>query len=87
MEKRRRDEECQTRYGRQLKSITDYNNKSSIHFTVFANVISCEEGIEAAFKSFPDIKIVTCFIDGGLNEDKFIMPGLGDYGDRFFNTV
>ena len=54
---------------------------------IFANVISCEEGIEAVFKSFPDIKIVTCFIDDGLNEDKFIMPGLGDYGDRFFNTV
>ena len=54
---------------------------------IFANVISCEEGIEAVFKVFPDIKIVTCFIDDGLNEDKFIMPGLGDYGDRFFNTV
>ena len=55
--------------------------------TIFANVISCEEGLEAVFKSFPDVKIVTCFIDGGLNDDKFIMPGLGDYGDRFFNTV
>jgi len=54
---------------------------------IFANVISCQEGLEAVFKSFPDVKIVTCFIDDGLNEDKFIMPGLGDYGDRFFNTV
>ena len=54
---------------------------------IFANVISCKDGLEAVFKEFPDIKIVTCFIDDGLNEDKFIMPGLGDYGDRFFNTV
>ena len=54
---------------------------------VFANVISCPEGLEAVAKEFPQIKIVTCWIDDELNEDKFIVPGLGDYGDRFFNTV
>lgn len=54
---------------------------------VFANVISCPEGLEFVMKLYPAIKIVTCCIDEGLNEEKFIMPGLGDYGDRFFNTV
>lgn len=54
---------------------------------VFANVICCPEGLDAVAKKYPTIKIVTCWIDSGMNNDKFIMPGLGDYGDRFFNTV
>mmetsp|Transcript_4537 Transcript_4537/g.6889 ORF Transcript_4537/g.6889 Transcript_4537/m.6889 type:complete len:225 (+) Transcript_4537:83-757(+) len=54
---------------------------------VFANVISCPEGLEFVAQHYPRIKIVTCWIDDCLNEDKYIMPGLGDYGDRFFNTV
>lgn len=54
---------------------------------IFANVICCPEGLETVTKEFPQIKIVTCWIDDELNEDKFILPGLGDYGDRFFNTV
>ena len=54
---------------------------------IFANVISCPEGLQVVAKEFPSIQIVTCWVDDGLNEEKFIMPGLGDYGDRFFNTV
>mmetsp|Transcript_15818 Transcript_15818/g.24602 ORF Transcript_15818/g.24602 Transcript_15818/m.24602 type:complete len:223 (+) Transcript_15818:72-740(+) len=54
---------------------------------VFANVISCPEGLKCVAQHYPRIKIVTCCIDECLNEDKYIMPGLGDYGDRFFNTV
>jgi len=54
---------------------------------VFANVICCPEGLEALAKKYPTIRIVTCWIDSGMNNEKFIMPGLGDYGDRFFNTV
>ena len=54
---------------------------------IFANVICCPEGLETVAREFPQIKIVTCQVDDELNEDKFIMPGLGDYGNRFFNTV
>jgi uracil phosphoribosyltransferase len=54
---------------------------------VFANVISCPEGLAFLAQHYPRIKVVTCWIDDCLNEDKFIVPGLGDYGDRFFNTV
>lgn len=53
----------------------------------FANVISCPEGLDALAKNFPEVKIVTAWVDEGLNGEKFILPGLGDYGDRFFNTV
>lgn len=54
---------------------------------IFANMICAPEGIDAVHKVYPDVKIVTACIDQGLNEDKFIVPGLGDYGDRFFNTA
>lgn len=54
---------------------------------IFANMITCPEGLQAMAESYPEAKIVTACIDEGLNEDKYIVPGLGDYGDRFFNTM
>mmetsp|Transcript_5324 Transcript_5324/g.14391 ORF Transcript_5324/g.14391 Transcript_5324/m.14391 type:complete len:228 (+) Transcript_5324:245-928(+) len=53
---------------------------------VFANVICAPEGLEALAEEFPDVKIVTACVDSHLNEAKYIVPGLGDYGDRFYNT-
>jgi uracil phosphoribosyltransferase len=37
-------------------------------------------------EAYPNVRIVTVAVDERLNEEKFIFPGLGDYGDRFFNT-
>jgi len=54
---------------------------------IFCNMISCPEGLKALAEAFPEVKIVTACIDECLNADKFIVPGLGDYGDRFFNTT
>jgi len=54
---------------------------------IFVNIISCPEGIKALFSTHPKIKIMTCAIDQGLNEQKYIVPGLGDYGDRFYATA
>ena len=54
---------------------------------VFANMICCPEGLKAMEDAYPEIKIVTACVDDCLNEEKYIVPGLGDYGDRFFNTV
>ncbi len=53
---------------------------------IFANMISCPEGLKALGDTYPEIKVVSACIDDRLNEDKYIVPGLGDYGDRFFNT-
>jgi uracil phosphoribosyltransferase len=53
---------------------------------IFANMICAPEGLKAMAESYPQVKIVTVTIDECLNEEKFIVPGLGDYGDRFFNT-
>jgi len=53
---------------------------------VFANMLCCPEGVNAVGAKFPDVKIVSVCMDPGMNEDKYLVPGLGDYGDRFFNT-
>ena len=53
---------------------------------VFVNVIACPEGVARMEAECPAVKVVTGCIDPGLNESKYIGPGLGDYGDRFFGT-
>jgi uracil phosphoribosyltransferase len=53
---------------------------------IFANMICAPEGLKAMNEAYPHVRIVTVVVDERLNEEKFIFPGLGDYGDRFFNT-
>jgi len=50
-------------------------------------VVSCPEGIAALSKAHPDVRIITAAIDDGLNDRSYIVPGLGDAGDRYFGTV
>lgn len=51
------------------------------------NIIASPEGIHAVEQAYPDVTIVIAQIDEKLNENKFIIPGLGDAGDRAFNTL
>ena len=51
------------------------------------NIISAPEGIELLNKEFPDLEIITAALDEKLNEKGYIIPGLGDAGDRIFNTA
>lgn len=51
------------------------------------SIISTPEGIERLQSEFPAIEIHTCVVDEGLDGNKFIVPGLGDAGDRIFNTI
>ncbi|RLN34718.1 hypothetical protein C2845_PM03G02450 [Panicum miliaceum] len=53
---------------------------------IFLNLISAPEGIQCVCKRFPLVKIVTSEIDYGLNEEFRVIPGLGEYGDRYFGT-
>lgn len=53
---------------------------------VFVSILSCPEGLNLLTKDFPDLKIITAKIDDGLNSRGYIVPGLGDAGDRLFNT-
>jgi uracil phosphoribosyltransferase len=49
-------------------------------------LIAAPEGIERIHRDHPDISIVVASIDGGLNEKGYIVPGLGDAGDRLYGT-
>jgi uracil phosphoribosyltransferase len=51
------------------------------------SLIAAEEGVKLVESQFPDSQIYVCQIDPDLNDRKFIVPGLGDAGDRIFNTV
>jgi uracil phosphoribosyltransferase len=51
------------------------------------SVIAAPEGIARVHTEFPEVDIFTCSVDVGLNANKFIVPGLGDAGDRIFNTL
>lgn len=53
---------------------------------MFINLISCPEGIEALEKSYPGVRVITAKVDPILNAKKYIEPGLGDYGDRYFGS-
>ncbi len=53
---------------------------------VFVSILSCPQGLELLTGDFPDLKIITAKIDEKLNARGYIVPGLGDAGDRLFNT-
>ena len=52
----------------------------------FMCIICCLEGVEALQKAHPDVDIYAGVMDECLNENKFIVPGVGDAGDRMFGT-
>jgi uracil phosphoribosyltransferase len=53
---------------------------------IFLNLICCPEGIDNLFTSYPKIKIITARVDKYLLPNKYIAPGIGDFGDRFYGT-
>ena len=52
----------------------------------FVCLVSCQQGIQAVHERFPDIMIYTAAIDRQLDAKAYILPGLGDAGDRIFGT-
>jgi len=52
----------------------------------YVGIVGCPEGVEALQKKHPDVDIYMVSIDQGLNKVGYIVPGLGDCGDRLFGT-
>ena len=50
-------------------------------------LVAAPEGIEVVNKEHPDVEIYTAAVDRELNERAYILPGLGDAGDRVFGTL
>ena len=65
-----------------VERIKELNPKS----IKFVCLLTCPEGLAAMQKAHPDVPIYTAAIDRELNEHGYILPGLGDAGDRIFGT-
>jgi len=50
------------------------------------SAVSAETGLDRVRESFPEVELVTVSVDDALDDDGFIVPGLGDAGDRAFRT-
>ena len=50
-------------------------------------IVTCPEGLALVGEKHPEVPVYTAAIDKGLNENKYIVPGLGDAGDRLFGTA
>lgn len=52
----------------------------------FVSIVSCPPGIKQLQSAHPDVEMITAAIDPELNDFGYIVPGLGDAGDRYFGT-
>ena len=64
----------------------DYLKQKGAKKIISLNILGAPEGVEAVQKAHPDVDIYIAQIDERLDENKYIRPGLGDAGDRAFNT-
>lgn len=64
----------------------DLLKKSGAKDIKFMCLVAAPEGVEAFQQAHPDIPIYAAALDTGLNDDAYILPGLGDAGDRLFGT-
>ncbi|KKZ63175.1 uracil phosphoribosyltransferase [[Emmonsia] crescens] len=51
---------------------------------LFLNLIASPSGVADFAQRYPKLRVVTAFIDQGLDDKKYIIPGLGDFGDRYY---
>lgn len=72
--------------GGSLCDAIDVIKKKGAQEILSLNIIGAPEGLENVQTNHPDVNIFISQIDEKLNENKFIIPGLGDAGDREYNT-
>lgn len=74
--------------GSAVATIKDLINAGAIEKNIiFAGLISSPEGIANLQKNFPHIEMFIAVQDKGLDKKGYIVPGLGDFGDRYFGTT
>ena len=71
--------------GSAVEAITEMKNRGCKNIKLMI-LVAAPEGIEAVQKAHPDVHIYCGALDQGLNERGYIVPGLGDAGDRIFGT-
>ena len=65
----------------------DVLTKSGARHLRLVCIVAAPEGVHAVESAYPSVPIFTPVVDRELNAQKFIVPGLGDFGDRLFGTV
>jgi uracil phosphoribosyltransferase len=71
--------------GSLVDTISALDNKAA-HVICVVCIVAAPEGIEFLNHKYPEVDIYTAAVDSHLNEKKYIVPGLGDFGDRYFGT-
>jgi len=64
----------------------DFLKKHGCRNITMMNIIGCPEGVKAVQEAHPDVELYLAAVDERLNEHAYIIPGLGDAGDRIFGT-
>ncbi|MDX1508524.1 MAG: uracil phosphoribosyltransferase [Woeseiaceae bacterium] len=72
--------------GGSTRASIDLLKESGADDIIVVCIVASPEGIELVEKAHPDVVIYAAAIDDHLNENKYIVPGLGDAGDRLFGT-
>ena len=52
----------------------------------FINLLTTEVGTKKVLGAFPNMKMITASVEPELNEARYLVPGLGDFGDRYFGS-
>lgn len=72
--------------GGSVVATVDLLKKKGFSNIILISIISAPEGIKAVEEAHPDVPIFTGNVDDHLDDNKYIIPGLGDAGDRLFGT-
>lgn len=72
--------------GGSANAAIDYLRRAGVSDVRLLVLVSAPEGLAAVLEHDPDVRIYTCAIDRELNDHAYILPGLGDAGDRIFGT-
>jgi uracil phosphoribosyltransferase len=65
----------------------DSVKKAGAEWIRMVSVVAAPEGVAALAQAHPDVPVVTAALDRELNQQAYILPGLGDFGDRLFGTL
>ena len=72
--------------GNSSAAAVDLVKQSGAQNIIFMCLLAAPEGVERMKQAHPDVRIVTAALDSHLNDHGYIVPGLGDAGDRMFGT-
>lgn len=73
--------------GGSARAALDSVKASGASWVRMVSVVSAPEGVAVLEEAHPDVDVVTAAVDRELNANAYIVPGLGDFGDRLFGTL